>query len=136
MKPYFKITTVLTLAIAIASCSGKRDNQVFQKSDPASKEYKTELARQLQSADAAGYTYLFNKYVVIDGKEYLDIAVKGDGINATGLVLVNNWGKMAGIKATKGMGYSGAELKDLKLDVIGNNPYACLQLKSVGQIID
>ena len=137
MKPYLKIATLFALLIVATSCTHNSKNSIFEKFKPSSAEYKQELAKQLQSLNADDLTFLFNNYVVIDGKEYLDILIKGSGIDAQGLVLVNSWDKkIQGIKATKGMGYSGAELKNLKIAVIDNNANANLLYKEVGKIID
>ena len=101
MKSYLKITTLFALLIVATSCNHNSKNPIFEKFKPSSAEYKQELAKQLQSRNADDLTFLFNNYVVIDGKEYLDILIKGNGIDAQGLVLVNSWDKISVIKSTK-----------------------------------
>lgn len=118
-----KIRLIICI-IALTACNNVKENipnSVFDKLSPASKEYRDELAAKLKS-NSEGFHYTFKNYVENDGKKYLDIEVKGDDFKATGLVLVNSWNKLDGIKRTKGLGYSGAELRGLKLD-IQKTPY-------------
>jgi len=103
--------------IALASCSNSRDNNpIFENHQPNSKIYKDELAVELASPEATDFTYRLDKYSVVDGKEYLDIDIKGHGVNAKASVLVKNWHKIEGIRRTKGLGYIGAELKGIKIE--------------------
>lgn len=130
--------TLISCVIALAACNNVKDdtsNSVFEKFSPATKEYKNELATKLKS-NPAELHYTFNKLVENDGKEYLDIEVKGDDFKATGLVLVNNWRKLEGIKRTKGQSYSGAELRGLKLDIEEHSSGANLVYNDLEKIVD
>ncbi|HEX8462598.1 MAG TPA: hypothetical protein VF623_14255 [Segetibacter sp.] len=132
-----KITLISSIVVSTGCCNVKEEtsNSVFQEFSPTSKEYKNKLAVQLK-ANAKGLYYTFNKLVSINGKEYLDIEVKGDEFKATGLVLVNNWNKLEGIKRTKGQGYSGAQLRGLILDVQESPSGANLLYNDLEEIID
>ena len=110
-------------------------NTVFDKFSHDASEYKSELATILKSRPE-GLHYTFNKFVEKDGKEYLDIQIKGDSFTATGLVLVKNWNKLKSIKRTKGKGYSGAELMGLKLDIEENSSGATLVYNDLERIAD
>jgi len=131
-------TTLISCIVALTACNNVKDNtsnSVFEKFSPSTKEYKNELATKLK-LNPKGLLYTLNKFVENDGKEYLDIKVKGDDFEATGLVLVNNWNKLEGIKRTKGQSYGGAELKGLKLDIQENSSGANLVYNDLEKIVD
>lgn len=130
--------TLISCIVALTACNNVKDNtsnSVFEKYSPWTKEYKNELATKLKS-NPEGLLYTFNKFVENDGKEYLDIKVKGDDFVATGLVLVNNWNKIEGIKKTKGQSYSGAELRGLKLDIQETSSGANFVYNDLEKIVD
>ncbi|MET3129744.1 hypothetical protein ABID42_004871 [Arcicella rosea] len=131
-----KITSLLCLTL-LTACNNEKDNAnvVFEKFSPTTKEYKNELATKLKS-NPQELHYTFNKFVENNGKEYLDIKIKGDGFEATGLVLVNDWNKLEEMKSTNGVGYAGAELKGLELAVIPSPSGADLVYKDLDEIID
>lgn len=118
----------ISCIVTLTACNNVKNdtsNSVFENYSPATKEYKNELATILKS-NPEGLLYTLNKFIENDGKEYLDIKIKGDDFEAKGLVLVNNYNKIEGIKKTKGQGYSGAELRGLKLDIQENSSGANL----------
>ena len=124
------------MAFALLSCNNASNtNKIFVGFDANSIQYKQELAKQI-AANGDNLTYTFNKYLVINKQPYLDITVSGNNINAKGLVLVNNWNKLEGIKRTKGEGYTGAELDDLKLDIVKSNSGPVLIYKDLDWIVD
>lgn len=135
--PELKIASILCIFILIA-CNDVNDdlsNNIFRKFSPATREYKDELATRLKT-NPESLHYTFNKFVENNGNEYLDIQIKGENFKATGLVLVMNWHKLERIKATKGKGYSGAELKGLKLNIEENSSGANLVYKDLEKIVD
>ena len=130
--------TFISCIVALTACTNVKDdtsNSVFKQFSPTTKEYKNELAAKLKS-NPTELHYTFNKLVEKDGKEYLDIEVKGDDFKAIGHVLVNNWRKLEGIKRTKGQSYSGAELRGLKLDIEEHSSGANLIYNDVEKIVD
>ena len=121
---------------ALLSChNANNTNKTFATHDPNSKLYKEELAKHIANY-GDGLTYTFNKCLTINGRPYLDITFSGRNINAKGLVLVNNWNKLNDLKRTNGKGYSGAELKNLKLDIINSNAGPSFIYKDLDAIID
>ncbi len=133
MKP---IGFILLILLALTSCNeAKNTNKIFTAFNANSKEYKQELAKQI-AAHGDDLTYTFNKCLNIDGKSYLDITFSGSNINAKGLVLVNNWNKLENLKRTNGMGYRGAELNDLKLDIVNSDSDPIFIYKDLDMIID
>ena len=130
--------TLFSCILTLTACDNAKEgtsNSVFEKFSPTTKEYKNELATKLKS-NPQGLHYTFNKFVENNGKEYLDIQVKGNDFKATALVLVNNWNKIEGIKRTKGQSYSGAELKGLKLDIEENATGSNLVYNDLEKIVD
>ena|SRR5690606_3624558 len=130
--------TLISCVIALTACnnvSNDPSNSVFEKFSPTTKEYKNELATKVKS-NPEGLQYTFNKLIENDGKDYLDIEVMGDDFKAKGLVLVNNWNKLEGIKRTKGISYSGAELRGLKLHIEENPSGATLVYNDLEKIVD
>lgn len=131
------ILSIALISLTIlASCQSKKNqNIIFEKSDPASKAYKDELASKIK-ANAENLTYTLNRYKEANGQEFLDVDIEGSDFNAVATILVNNWSKFERIKETKGIGYSGAELKGLKLSIEENAEGAILKYRDVKEVID
>ncbi|MEO6499921.1 MAG: hypothetical protein ABIN95_12935 [Mucilaginibacter sp.] len=130
---------ILVLVIIVTSCKqtpGKSGEGFNGHNAPASPIYKRELAKQIESNNNGGLTYIFNKYVKIEGKDYLDIIIRGDEIEAKGLILVKNWHKLENLKRTGGKGYSGAELRNLELDIIDRDAEPVFIYKDLEEIVD
>jgi len=130
--------TLISCILAFTACNNAKDNtsnSIFEKFSPATKEYKNELATKLKS-NPVELHYTFNKLVENNGKEYLDVEIKGNDFKATGLILVNNWTKLEGIKKTKGLSYSGAELRGLKLNIEESPAGANLIYNDLEEIVD
>ncbi|MBC7914174.1 MAG: hypothetical protein H7Y07_08625 [Pyrinomonadaceae bacterium] len=110
---------------------------VFKKSASNSKEYKDELASSIKS-NPDKFTYTFERYIEDKntGKEYLVLRVTNTSIDASAMVLVKNWNKLEGIKASKGLGYSGAELRGLRLDIEESPTGVIFIYKNLEKIID
>ncbi|MDR6562585.1 MULTISPECIES: hypothetical protein [unclassified Arcicella] len=130
-------TTLLGCLTLLTACNDSKNasNAVFDKFAPTTKEYKNELASIVKS-NPDELHYIFNKFIEKDGKEYLDIQIKGEAFEATGLVLVNSWIKLEEIKSTNGLGYAGAELKGLELVVVPSPSGADLVYKDLEEIVD
>ncbi len=132
-----KVMTIF-FVFALIGCNNVNDdtsNTVFEKFSPTTREYKNELAAKLKT-NPEEIHYTFNKFVINDGKEYIDVQIIGPDFEGTGLVLVNNWSKLESIKQTKGKGYSGAELRGLKLDIEEDSSGANLIYNDLDKIVD
>ncbi|MGV3508048.1 MAG: hypothetical protein ACO1N7_02070 [Sphingobacteriaceae bacterium] len=127
----------LAVAISFAACNNveNKSTNPFANLSSNSKEYKDKLAQKLRS-NPEDISYFVNRYLERSGNAYLDVKVKGSDFEATGLVLVNSWDKLEGIQRTKGMGYSGAELEGLQLDIRESKTGAEFIYKDVDQIVD
>ncbi|MES2808459.1 MAG: hypothetical protein V4619_07535 [Bacteroidota bacterium] len=123
------ISGIALLALCITACSNKSEIEDLTSLDPASNEYKQELVKII-SERGDELTYTFNKYFKAGGKDYLNVTVDGrGGLHADANIMVTKWTKLEGIKRTKGIGYSGAELHNLKVSLLnpGTNPVMVYQ---------
>lgn len=139
-KKSFKAVLLVGLVLLMVSCNQtecKNTNPIFNQYQPNSNEYNKELAKQLQLTDNSKLTYKLQRYENQNGKEYLYISIQGDSLCATTAIRVNHWDdKLIGIKETQGKGYSGAVLKNLKIESIQEGATAEFVYKSVVAIVD
>lgn len=119
MTGAFKLfPSVLCLLLFLMACSGpdcRNSNPVFNTNAPDSKVYQEELFKQIRAAHPKPLSYWFKRYQKSGEGECMYITVKGDSVCAECKVLVKDWSRLSGIRKTEGMGYAGAELKDLVL---------------------
>lgn len=121
MKKSFTKLVLVSFFVIAFSCNETevKPNQVFENYLPETKEYKDELVKQLDTIDKSKLTYYFDSYEEIDGKDYLHVTIEGKNLKANTLLLVKNWDiALQPIKEFKGKGYGGAELVNLKFDVL------------------
>jgi len=108
----------ISLAVSCAESEAKQ-NAVFEKSLPDSKIYKDELVKQLEKANKAKLSYYFDSYEEKDGKEYINVTIEGEDLKAHTLMLVKKWDEtLQPIKEFKGKGYGGAEIVNLKYEIL------------------
>jgi hypothetical protein len=135
-----KTMLIFCVSILIASCDKpecKNSNPVFDKYSAETKEYKDELVRQLKLVDSSKLSYWLEKYQETDNLQYLHVNIQGDDLCAMGMVRVEKWDdKLEAIRKTKGIGYRGAELVNLKTDVLEDSAKTELIYRSVDAIID
>jgi hypothetical protein len=109
--------TAIAFSLFIINCTNtgiQKVNNQLNSYRPDTAKFNNELAKELAS-NPDSFTYKLEKYFVKNNREYLNINIERQSFKASVAVLVNNWDKMKGIKRTKGIGYSGAELKGLRL---------------------
>jgi len=135
------LTKFLALAaIALATASGKTGektpNIVRLNNAPETKAYKEELASLLEKADQTKLGYYFDHYVEEDGNDYLYVNIEG-AVDAIAVVTVREWDdKLKELHESKGNGYSGSELKNLKLEVERNSANTWFIYKGMDGIFD
>jgi hypothetical protein len=135
MKRVLFFGTLMMLACDRPQCTNS--NPVFDGNPPVSAIYKDELLKQIDAEGENNLSYWLERYEERDGKAYLQFSVQGDGLCAVADVLVKEWDeKIAGIKRTKGMSYSGAEIKGLKFTVKRDSAHTELVYQSLDAIID
>lgn len=135
MKNSIFIIALICITI-LASCkNNENQHSVFTRLEPNDKGYKDALARKI-AGDTNNVIYILNSYTEDNGKGFLNVNIEGSDFKATGIILVDNWNKLEKIKETKGLGYSGAELKGLKLSIEENTNGAILRYKDLKEIVD
>ena len=139
-KILIKTLTAFCLLSLTVSCDRpqcKNTNPVFDKFSPDEKEYKDELVKQLKVVDNSKLSYWLDKYQEDDSLQYLHVFIQGDGLCAKGIVTIKKLDdKLEGIQKAKGMGYSGAELTNLKFDIYQDSTKTELVYKSLDGIVD
>jgi hypothetical protein len=140
IKISFKVVLIVGLVLLIVSCNQaecKNTNPVFDKYQPNTNEYHKELATQLKTTDNSKLTYKLQRYENNNGKDYIYITIQGDNLCAESAIRVLNWdATLLPIKETKGKGYSGAVLKNLKIESIQEGTTTEFVYKSVETIVD
>lgn len=136
MKQVLYITIfIITLACDRPQCTNS--NPVFEDNPVTSKIYKDELLKMIVAESESNFTYWLKGYEERDGKTYLQFNVQGGKLCAVADVLVKEWDEnTAGIARTKGMSYSGAEIKGLKFTVKKDSAHTELVYQSLDAIID
>jgi len=138
MKKYLTKFLFLSFVILAVSCNeAVKPNPIFEQALPDSKPYKDELAKQLKLVDNSKLTYYFDSYEQKEGKEYLKTTIEGEGLDASVLIFVKNWDEaILPIKESKGKGYGGGQLVNLKFEVVKDSTATEFVYVSVDEIVD
>lgn len=139
-KKIFKAVLLVGLVLLMVSCNNREcnnSNPLLDRYQPNTSRYHKELAKQLQLIDNSKLIYRFQRYENNNGKEYLYVTLQGDSLCAESAIRVLNWdATLLPIKATKGKGYSGAVLENLKIESIQEGSTTEFVYKSVAAIVD
>jgi|LauGreSuBDMM15SN_2_FD.fasta_scaffold494228_1 hypothetical protein len=139
-KNLIKTLTFFFLITFIASCDRlvcKNTNIIFDKYSPDTKEYKNELVNQLAKVDKSKLTYWMDTYQEDNNSKYINAHIQGDGLCAQIVLTVNGSVKgIDGILKTKGMGYRGAELEDLKFYIKQDSTSTEFVFQEISGIVD
>jgi hypothetical protein len=135
-----KLSTLILVIIYIALNSCDRPqcqniNPIFEKFSPDRKEYKSELAKQIQNVGAKNLSYWHDKHLRKNGGEYILVYIQGQGLCAKGEIQVTDWGKISGMRR-ESSGYSGAKLEGLKFEIIQDSTGTNFLYKDIDRIID
>lgn len=114
----------------------KNSNFVFDSNSIETTVYKQELVKEMDRIGKENLTYWLSNYTEQNGQEFITVNIQGVGLCAKGLIQVNNWGKIEGIKRTKGVSYKGAQLKGLTFDIISNEESIDFIYKNLERIVD
>lgn len=129
---------IIVIFILANSCNRpecRNTNPVFEKFTFDTKEYKSELARQIQSLGSENLSYSFDKYLKKGGKEFIVIHIQGKELCAKGEIQVNDWGKISGMRREVS-GYRGAELQGLKIKIEQDSSGTTFIYDNIDKIID
>ncbi|PJJ84422.1 hypothetical protein [Mucilaginibacter auburnensis] len=135
MKRSLIATAVLLLFVA-SSCTSPDENKIFANYAPSAPEYKRELIRIFLTDGTKNFQFNFKELVNFNSQTYMKLNITGAGTNAEALVAVTNWTKLEDIQRTKGLGYAGAELKNLQLDIAKSEAEPILSYRTLDRIID
>lgn len=127
---------ITTLIIACDRPECKNTNQVFDEFAPDSREYKTELIKQLENTDYSKLTYWFKEYVESNGEELLFFNIQGDGLCAVIVLNVEDWKKLEALREAKGVSFSGAEFINLKFDIQQDSANIMFMFRDFRRIAD
>lgn len=133
----FSLFLLMTIISAI-SCDKSQcnnTNETFNKFPPDSKEYTSELARQISSIGPENLSYWFDKYLKKEGKEFIVVQINGDKLCAEAQLEVKDWSKISGMRREIS-GYHGAQLKGLTIDIHQDSTGTNLMYKDVYEVID
>ena len=136
MKPKIIHLFLIILSISCGRPECKNTNSVFDKFTPDTKEYKTELLKQIEAADAGQLRYWFIRNFEKNEKDYIEINIQSGNICAKAEVRVDEWGNMTAIKKKKGVSYSGAELKGFEMMMVQDSSTTNLVFVDVDKISD
>jgi hypothetical protein len=114
----------------------KNTNPLFDNYSPNSREYKTELIKQLKNIDKLKLSYWFKEYVESNGQELLLFNIQGDGLCAIIVLTVQQWDKLEELRQKKGVSFRGAEFKNLKFDIQQDSTNVNFILRYFDRIID
>lgn len=129
----------LSAILATISCDRpncENKNPIFDKYDVNSTEYKMELINQINSFGQENLNYWFDSYMKENEKEYIVVNIQNKYLCAKGMIMVNDWNKIEGIKKTKGKGYVGAKLKGLTFNIEKDVNTIELIYKDIIRIVD
>lgn len=131
---------ILTVLLAfLVSCDRPEcinTNTVFDSNEIESIAYKEELAKEIERVGKENLSYWFADYVAQNGKEYITVNIQGGGLCAKGLLQVNDWKNIEGIRRNKGDGYHGAQLAGLTFNIIDDDNSIDFIYEDVVRIVD
>lgn len=127
---------LLCLAIACDHPQCRNTNPVFDKFDHGTREYKSELFKQLKNRDQSELYVVFENYERHNEQDFMLVRIEGKDLCAKGLMTVKDWSLLGSIQKNKGEGYRGAVLKDLKFEIQHDSTCMELVFKSLDKIVD
>jgi hypothetical protein len=130
---------LFTLLVCLLSCDRPEctnTNEIFDTFDPHAKEYREELANQLQTTADGDLTYWFDRYELYTNREYIVVHVQADELCANATVVVEHWEGIEEIKKTKGQGYRGAQLVGFEMGTRKTSRGIEFIFNDIDQIID
>jgi len=121
-KYLIKIITAFSILIFIVSCDRTEcinTNVIFDKFTPETKEYKDELLKKIAKVDKTKLTYWMKSYQENDNSKSINVNIQGDSLCAVIALKISSSKKgIEEILENKGKGYIGAELENLKFEIV------------------
>lgn len=132
---YLMFCALLFLILGGCKQNALSGKSISSEVPTSSKKYSSNLLDALDSRNSKKYVFHFSGYKQLHKKEYINVKISGNGLNSEIPVLVRQWHKLEQLKQTRGIGYNGAELRELSLTPV-NDSIAKFEYKSIGSIID
>ena len=131
--------------LVLDSCRNKPEpckitNKIFNSFSPDSKEYKDELAKQLETVDKSKLTFWIDSYWQkvrkdVPVQEYMQVHINGKDLCADMVLTIKDSKKgIEEVLEKKLMGYSNAELEDLKYEVVRDSSGTQFIFKEVSAV--
>ncbi|MEC4004324.1 hypothetical protein OX283_006630 [Flavobacterium sp. SUN052] len=110
---FFLVFLLIETSCDKSNC--KNTNVIFDKYSPETEVYKKELVEELSKIDKSKLTYWLDAYQEKNGLKYIQVSIQGDTLCAKIILVIKNSKKgIEEIIKNKGVGYVGAELKNLE----------------------
>lgn len=139
-KIIFQTLITFGFLTVVTSCDKpecKNTNTIFENYSPYTKEYKDEIVNQLAKVDKSKLTYWMDSYQEKNNSQYIHAHIQGDGLCAKIIITLKGMDKgIEGIINSKGMGYSGAELEDLKFEIQQDSVSTEFVFQEISGIVD
>jgi hypothetical protein len=139
-KSLTSLVTIFGLLVLMTSCDRpacENTNSIFAKFAPDTKEYKDELIKQFANVDKSQLSYWMDTYQEDNDSPRILVNIQGSGLCAKILLAVKDSDKgIEGLLAKKGVGYRGAELKDLTFDIQQDSVSTEFIFKEISGIVD
>ena len=135
--PVQKRILISSLIVCTISCGRpecRNNNTILDQFNYDSKEYKTELANQMQNIGKENLRYWYEKAYDKDGKYFVLIYIQGNGLCAAGEIQITDKSKFKAFRPKSG--YSGSELKGVVLNTVQDSSGINFVLVSIDRIID
>lgn len=131
---FFVLLLIIVFAYSCDRPECKNANPIFNQFAPDTREYKSELAKQMQTIGAANLRFWFDKKIERGGKEFIEIYIQGDGLCAKGELLVVDKSKLKELRNNGG--YRGAELRGVEIKTVLDSTGTNFVLENIDSIID
>ena len=129
---------IAAIYLSLSSCSVpecQNSNAIFRTSNSDTKEYKSELAKQIRSKGAQNLSYRYDRYVKRGSEEYIVVNVEGKDLCATAEIQVFDWTKISGMRREIS-GYRGAELAGLEFEIVEDSTGVDFVYTDVDSVVD
>ena len=136
MKAIIAISALCTFLLSCDRPKCTNQNPTFDSFSMDSKEYKNELAKEIQRIGITNLSYWLKSYLEKDDKEYIIVNIQNKDLCAKGMIEVKDWSKIEGIRKSKGISYRGAELEGFVFEINESNGSNNFVYQTLDKIID
>lgn len=142
-KPIVILVVIVVTVIWLFSICNRPDcinsNPIFDRYEPESNEYRNELKNVIEQIGQDKLKFWIFSLKNIEGVHYLKLYIQSDDLCA--IMFAKNISGMATIIKTKknfehGLGYRGARLVDVKLNIDTTGNETNFVIEKIGRILD